>query len=359
MEEGVRKPCFCVDLFKFICAFLVVSIHIPPFTTCNVLLDYVWNHCITRVAVPFYFISSGYFLFRKTSYGNFDINIPLQYVNRIFKVYVIWTIVYFPYVLKFKILGEGHEGIRVSAFLKWVRDCIFVGSYTQLWYLNATIIATLIITFLVYKRIRKKTILWIAIIMYVIGLLPQTYFGILEFLKRFDFVWSSLKIIEKIIYTTRNGFFEGFLFMVIGMLFAYKPISIKFKMAVIGFLVSMFLFLIEAIYLKYLGWTRHHDMYIFLVPVSFFLFYIVSHIELVPSRIYIHLRKMGILIFYLHLLVAPIVEEGISIIDNMLDCNLNNSFFNYCCVVIITSIISQFIIVLSNVEKFDWLKRMY
>lgn len=315
------------------------------------MLDYGLQQYLARVAVPFYFIASGYFLFRKTSYTNFDAKIPLKYACRIFRLYVIWTIIYFPYVLRDSILWD-KNGIA-HGLLIWIRNCIFTGSYLHLWYLNATVVATLILTFCLSKKMKMKTILCIATIMYIIGLLPQTYFVFLEPLRKTDVIWSFLKLIQNIIVTTRNGFFEGFLFMGIGMVFAYKPIVMKFKTAVAGFICSMVLFFFEAILVRYLGEVKNFDMYAFLVPVTFFLFYIVMHVELNGSIIYKHLRELGVLIFYLHLFISPFVEQ------EFLKLGIDNSLLKYCCTILVTGMVSQCIIVLSNKENFRWLKKIY
>ena len=108
--------------------------------------------------------------------------------------------------------------------------------------------------------------------MYIIGLLTQSYFVFLKPLENFDIVWSFLKFIQKIIVTARNGFFEGFLFMGIGMLFSYKSITIKMKTAILGLAISMISLFMEVLVVNYLGWAREKDLYLSLVPTVFFCF---------------------------------------------------------------------------------------
>jgi serine/alanine racemase len=122
-EASKKKQYYCVDLFKFICALMVVAIHIAPLSSYSTLINYGIQNYLARVAVPFFFVASGYFLFRKTSYENFDKTIPLAYAKRIFRLYVIWTVIYFPRVLRNSILRD-EKGI-VHGFLCWIRNCIF------------------------------------------------------------------------------------------------------------------------------------------------------------------------------------------------------------------------------------------
>jgi hypothetical protein len=350
-KECMKKQYDCVDLLKFICALLVVAIHVDPLSSYSTSLNFWVQNWFARIAVPFYFISSGYFLFRKTTYENFDEKITLTYAGRVFRLYIIWTIIYFPLTLKFTILGN-EKGI-VQGLTDWIRRCIFAGSYTQLWYLNSTVVATLILTFCMHKKMKIRTIMCLGILLYGIGLLGQAYFVLLKPLRNFETIWQFLKLVQKIILTTRNGLFEGFFFMGIGMLFAYKPIVMELKMAIIGFIGSMALFFDEVLFVCYFEWKLEKDMYIFLVPAVFFMFYIATHIELNHNPIYKHLRELGILIFYWHKFIQYFIEKGLSLLGT------KNSLLRYFGTVVVTIIISECTRKLSSNPKFKWLKTIY
>ena len=59
-----------IDLVKFICSYLVVIIHTAPlssyFMTYGDLLHIYIIQYFCRLAVPFFFVASGFLLFRKT-----------------------------------------------------------------------------------------------------------------------------------------------------------------------------------------------------------------------------------------------------------------------------------------------------
>jgi hypothetical protein len=349
--ESLIKQYDCVDLMKFICAFLVVSAHVDPLSSYSELLNYGVQNWFARVTVPFYFIASGYFLFRKTTYENFNEKIALTYARRIFRLYIIWTIIYFPLTLRFTILGN--EKGAVYGLIDWIINCIFAGSYIQLWYLNATVVATLILTFCMHKKMKIRTIMCLSTLLYGIGLLGQAYFVLLKPLRNFETIWQFLRLVRKIIVNTRNGIFEGFFFMGIGMIFAYKPIVMKIKTAIIGFVSSMVLFFVEVLCVRYFEWGLEKDMYIFLVPAVFFLFYIATHIELNHKPIYKHLRELGILIFYWHEFIKPFIEKGLLLLGT------KNSLLRYCGTVVVTIIISECTIKISSYPKFKWLKTIY
>ena len=56
-----------IDVMKFLCAIFVCTIHIEPFgrNIFGVDLNFWLMNYVCRVAVPFYFVSAGFFLFRK------------------------------------------------------------------------------------------------------------------------------------------------------------------------------------------------------------------------------------------------------------------------------------------------------
>jgi surface polysaccharide O-acyltransferase-like enzyme len=61
LSENRTKHYNCIDLIKFICALFVVSIHVSPFASYNSFINYGLKNYIARIAVPFFFVASGYF----------------------------------------------------------------------------------------------------------------------------------------------------------------------------------------------------------------------------------------------------------------------------------------------------------
>ena len=80
-----------IDIIKFLCAALVVTIHVPPLTSVNWMLNFAVVNFAARVAVPFFFISSSYFVFIKAykENGELDKSVIGAYVKRIIRLYII------------------------------------------------------------------------------------------------------------------------------------------------------------------------------------------------------------------------------------------------------------------------------
>ena len=91
---NVKKRNNSIDLFRYVCALLVVIIHTEPFYGGELRgLGIFLKEFLARIAVPFFFAVSGYFLFLKIDR---DGKAPLRSAWRLTKVYLFWSI---PYLL--------------------------------------------------------------------------------------------------------------------------------------------------------------------------------------------------------------------------------------------------------------------
>ena len=114
-----------IDLFKFLCAILVIMIHANPFGE-DAFPGMILRQVICPIAVPFFFAASSFFLFSSSD--------PRKHIVKIIRSYLIWSAVYFPLVIVKWILGS--EGLREN-LLNYIRNFIFEGSYQTIWFLNA------------------------------------------------------------------------------------------------------------------------------------------------------------------------------------------------------------------------------
>lgn len=345
-----------VDLIKFLCAILVVMIHIPPYDpgAGDCLAAELFQSCVTRVAVPFFFIASGFFLYRKCTYESFDWKPISAYILKILRLYLIWTVIYLPFnILRIRWDAEGvSHGVK-----RYLKDLLFVGSFPHLWYLVATMIGVCMVSFFLYKRCGIKTILTIAACLYAAGLLGQSWYGVISPFKfAYPGLWRLFAVLEDLFFTTRNGFMEGFLFIAIGMFFAYREINISLRKSIFGFVLSLLLMTGEYCAVTHYNLARESDMFIFLVPTAFFLFCIAGNIPSVDRGAYRALRQMGVLIYFLHLWVKEALEL-LCVIGISLD--LQKPGVEFAIVLIVTIAASACIIRLSGNKKLKWMKALY
>ena len=271
-----------IDVAKFIGAIMIVMIHITPFADERfTILNFGLQHYLCRMAVPFYFVTSGFFLFRKMQLDCINYERVKDYCFKILRLYATWMIL------------------------------LLLGGTYQLWYLSSLVAAVIILCILLRYVKNRKTIIILSVFAFTIGLLGDSYYGLIEPLRSIRFFDVSFGTYESILTNTRNGLFFGLLYVLMGVLFSQKRIVMNFKVAVLGFVVSMILMLGEAYLLKTFSQPKNYNMYVFQVPAIFFLFYIVTHIKLSSRPIYKKLRIYGNLIFYLHLFVNYLVVWAI------------------------------------------------
>lgn len=349
----INKSYNCMDLAKFICALLIIVIHTSPLIKINEAANYMLNNWICRLAVPFFFMSTGFLLFRKTDLCNMQRSSVVAFTKKILSLYFIWSIIHIPisFYELFKL-----EKNPVLCLFKYCRNIIFSGSYYSLWYLPAVVVAVWL-TYFSLKYVKKfKIIIPCASLLYAVGMLLLTYRKILKLFLHNPEILRLLSIAKKLFVTTRNGIFFGFIFVVLGALFAYKPIKINMKKATAFFLLSVALLFAEVMLSYFRFNTTEPDMWIMLLPSSFFLFYIVTHIELKDSGKYIAMRKMSSLIYFGHRLII----FGIMAIGETLHSEaLSEGLLQWFIVTVLSVAVSYSIIKLSQKSRFKFLKKLY
>ena len=321
-----------LDLTKFICTYLICIIHISPFSANAIngrgaYLNFWLQQCACRIAVPFYFIVSGFLLFRKMDRYNLDSNRVRNYCFRMLRLYATWTIL------------------------------LRVGIRAHLWYLRAVVIAVILLYLLLNHKFTIKSIICIASILYCFGLIGDAYHGFLEPFTNYRLSSWIITEYESVFYTTRNGLFFGFMFVVIGALFAYKKIDISMKTASIGFILSMFFLMGEVYLLKHYSQPKDYNILICLIPACFFLFAFAASLHLKNRSIYRKLRVVGVLVFFIH----GLINYGVyRIFDNVFSINSTElTTLRFVIIVIIATILAFLIEYLSHKEKFKWLQFLY
>ncbi|MDI9311840.1 MAG: acyltransferase family protein [Limnohabitans sp.] len=198
-----------LDILKVVMAFLVVALHIFPVSKIEGVEGFISFEIasgITRIAVPTFFLISGYFLRNKLN----DMAYLWKYAKRILLLYIIWQLIYLPDLIRFYNLDWFS---KTSMLLK-----LFYG-YWHLWYLLATVISVGLL--FVSRNFSVKVKSSIAFILLFFGYLFQI--GIQSnFIHNLD-----LQFLYEIIGTTRNFLFFGFPMMLIGTLYDNwkEPIS--------------------------------------------------------------------------------------------------------------------------------------
>lgn len=286
---SIKKQYIGLDVVKFILAILVAMRHlIQVFFTAESRGHLLVGSWLSNLAVPTFFIISGYFLFGKIESGSKDTAVIKKYLFKIFRMYLIWSVIYLP----IEWYNWIHSGIGIrEAVLKYVQMFFFSSSTAQLWYLPALLTACLLVWF-AYSRGMK---IW-QILIVSFGLLLIGYVGDNWYLNEMLSHPTYLKLLEynKYFLTMRNGLFYGTFYVAVGLWFAKHTWRPNGGAAAVGAA-----FFIGLMYYEVLR-VHNTNIIITAAPAVICLFTAASAVAGKPRPIYRRLRAMSEWIYFSH-----------------------------------------------------------
>lgn len=289
-----------LDVAKFISALLVVAIHCAPLIQISEPANFVLVQIFARLAVPFFFLTSGWLFFRKINPHKGwkdpeNVKALGHYWKRIAKIYLVWSILYLPLVF----LSWYQGGFDATTLVRFVRDFLCNGTYYHLWFLPALLLGVPFV-YLLYTTLKKRWMLWLSIALYLIGMMINVYGNVLLDV---PFLGRMIALYTSVFSTSRNGLFFAPVYLVMGIYAqnflhggTYK------KQSGLALLISFALYCGEAFLLRQCGIM--HDltsMYLMLVPTIFFLFIFLMQFSLPQSKWYPQLRAMSLLTYVSHI----------------------------------------------------------
>lgn len=299
-----KKTYPIIDIAKFISAILVVAIHTAPFSDISDTANLVYVQILGRMAVPFFFVASGFLLFRhfdlrKDLYDRGNLRYLVNYIKRIMKIYLIWSLIYLPLT----IYGWMKADFSLMYFIRILRDFLFVGSYYHLWFLPALMLGACLVYFLIFRFGIKKTCITVFSI-YIVGMFMNLYApAILEV----PFLAKLMDIYNMIFYTSRNGLFFGGIYIFLGAAITYADVRLNKKQSLTAFLISFPLLIIEVILIEVNGFMYPlASMYLMLAPTVFFLFQYLLTIPVKERNIYKILRRLSLLMYVSHVVFSTV-----------------------------------------------------
>jgi len=236
-----------IDIIRLLAAFAVVCIHTEPFYQVENSTARFFGEIIlhtSRFAVPFFFITSGYFFGIKLRNTDNQGNYYKKYIKRLAIAFVGWSIIYL------FVSGELYEfekyqyGLLRITYWHFLNQIVFIvkspidfllrGTSAPLWFLVSLGIAISILFAAVITKNENK-ILYVGIVLYLVGLILGSYSNIfgLNF---------GLKAQHK-------GPFEGLLFVSMGFIISRQPIQFPLFKILFIILFGYFLQLGEVFYL--------------------------------------------------------------------------------------------------------------
>lgn len=224
-----------IDCFKILMAIIVIAIHTNPQNSFdNATLKFFFFN-IYEIAVPFFFTTSGFLVWNKIHNASKEDKLVRikKWISKTFRLYWVWTLIYLP----FTIYGFYLDGIGiVKSIIFFFRNFLLVGQNFwswPLWYLLGMLVAGLILYIIVKYEIKDYVIYFIAFILAIIG-------ALLNYFHECGIMSIIVEPYFKLFNTTRNGFFEGFPYIVIGIAVASHGV-LRSKVILYGILLVSFI----------------------------------------------------------------------------------------------------------------------
>ena len=240
----------CIDCMKVVMAIIVVAIHTSPQTNINNVLLKGFIPYLYNPAVPFFFTASGFLVWNKIydSTKTEKINRLKGWIIKTFRLYIVWTAIYLPLT----IYGFHLDNISITkSIFIFLRNTVFVGeNYMSwpLWYLLGMLVAAVLIYIMVSLNTKVKAMYTFATVMALAGIL-------LDYCHNNNILTAIVSPYFKLFLTTRNGFFQGLPYIMIGISIANEGVikSKKWLTAifVLSFIAHMFGYQLATFFMTY------------------------------------------------------------------------------------------------------------
>lgn len=285
-----------IDLAKFAAALLVVLLHLGPGLT-------TFNTFISRLAVPFFLVTAGYFLFRRMPDQPDGARLR-GYLGRVARLYLLWTVLYY---VGLPILTPPYNRGDLAFLtdpLQVLYRVLVTGSWSVLWYLIALIWAVLLCWGCLRLGLGARGTLAVSGVFCLLGLLGQAYSPLLARLPALD---GLLHAFLDPLGGSRTGLFFAFFYLALGLaLSRAKPLAPARALAGLG--VSLALLLAEILLLRQAARAAGMeslapDFYLFTAPAVWFLVSALLGLGGESRPVHKLLRAMSTLIYCSHILI--------------------------------------------------------
>lgn len=326
----------CIDLMKWIASLMIFAMHCQAFTDLG-HFSFLWE-LLTRWGVPYFFITSSYFLFSRCVNSD-PAKTVKHYIFRIALLYSVWFIFNIPSIFFSRLYTQDMSSI--NTWLMLIKNSILSSTFTGSWYLVSCMFCALLISFLC-KFFSSRTIICISAVIQVLCIFSSAYVGVLPNIiqKWLDFLCFP------------GNFFGGMLYFSIGKWIAENKDTIQKKNRKIywSILLCSYLFYFFEIYItKKTGLYHTSDQAFSLIPVGFCLFVITlqSTIKLKNARL---LRKISTIIYC--------AQGNILIFSSVLHSlfHVESSLLRFICSCIAMTMIITLILILQKQNKYKWIR---
>lgn len=272
-----------IDVLKLIASVMIFMMHTGQLYAVP-SVGYAWE-LLSRWGVPFFFITSSFFLFSKETNGQLDPNLLRRYCRRIALLYAGWFVINLPGTIA-GFCGT-HDFRNPVVWLIFLKDAVLSSTFTGSWYLLSCMFSAWLVTALGKRFSVKQTIL-LTVPFQCLCILNAGYAGLISTgtANMLNFLCFPINI------------FGGCFCFAIGRLLAQNKsqLSRYRSTGIVLSIVGSIAFFIEMDFARRLGWYGSSDQGLLLTPwaLGIFLFAVNSKKKFKHALMY---RKISTIVY--------------------------------------------------------------
>lgn len=265
---------------------------------------------IYNFGVPFFFCCSAFLFFSKIrNMEKQDQNSYYkQWSFRIGKMYLVWSLIYFCFVLVNWIITSADFENEILPYFH--RALVFT-TYSTIWFLPSLWVGVSIV-YLLNKWLGKRAMYVIVFLLYVVGCLCYNYTSLVC---RIPFVEKFVEAYLKCFHTFRNGVFNAAPCAYLGFVLANKnTLPIKKQYCFSLMILFAIGFIGEGMIVKRNNWANNIDMGFLMMPTIYFMMAWLMQLDVKPTKLSMRFRNWSMIIFLgqrLFLSAIPSVIPGL------------------------------------------------
>lgn len=194
-----------IDISKYFFCICIIALHTHLLSFLPTFQYYIIEKNLFRLAVPFFFISSGYFLASKWYKYDGGFYVIKRYCKRLMLPLLVFSFVYISQYAVYSFFYNGKSMMHIALAL--ARNIIFY-PMGALWFVQACIVGSLLL-YPFLKKNRLSLAIACGFILYAIGQLFNSYSFIIS-------EWEERDVVLFFCKSLRNGFTMGLLWLALG-----------------------------------------------------------------------------------------------------------------------------------------------
>lgn len=276
-----------LDIAKYFAALLVIGIHTRPLADLSIEADFWFVDVLCRLAVPFFAVCTGYYLFSPNSNKQQNHQFRKTWV-KIVSMYVGWSVIYL-----FIHLYQWYDGGTLcwENIVGWIKGSVVNCSYFHLWYFVALIYG-MVWYWMVCRFIKPKYWPFLIITLWCLEVLAYGYRSFFTQFHVYYILWDTLSSVAV-------SFTRMLPLLLLGSWIAYAKPRFSLTWLVTATVLCLIGLCVEVGILREHGANRFSYV-LFTLPLAYFLFYtllVVGNKTHCNSRVF---AKISMVVYCIH-----------------------------------------------------------